>query len=431
MPEINDIAKLLAVQHPYEYTDTEIRGGETVLRFRSKRRTGTEECPFCGGHVHICGNYKARIRDMPMIAGTVQSIEVAYHRYRCRICRRSFSEDIPFRYPGTRISRRAAAWISSLLRFSIPISTVQRITKIHWDTIKSIHRGIIGEAIAGREKDLISEGYRPRHLAVDEFAIHKGHRYATCVMDLDRGDVIWAGKGRSKADFRQFFLSIDPEYLSEVEAVAMDMNASYHILVEQYLPAAQIVYDRYHMQAQFGREVIGAVRLREAGKHKDHARILSEGGACIEEIRNEKRLYGDVKRARWILLAGAESLSDEKSSMLKRILDTHSELALCHSMKEEMSRLFSLRDMAEARKGWIEWFEGAKESGVPALVRFARLKEKRIDGLIAHASHPISSGRLEGFNNRIKVAKRIGYGYRDDEYFFSLIRFLSIPLCIT
>ena len=117
--------------------------------------------------------------------------------------------------------------------------------------------------------------------------------------------------------------------------------------------------------------------------------------------------------------------------MLRRILGTHSELALCHSMTEEMSRLFSLMDMAEARKGWIEWFECAKESGAPALVRFARLKEKRIDGLIAHASHPISSGRLEGFNNRIKVAKRIGYGYRDDEYFFSLIRFLSIPLCIT
>ena len=79
--------------------------------------------------------------------------------------------------------------------------------------------------------------------------------------------------------------------------MAMDMNASYNILVEQYLPAAQIVYDRYHMQAQFGREVIGAVRLREALKHKDHAKIPSEGGACIEEIRNEKRLYGDVKRA--------------------------------------------------------------------------------------------------------------------------------------
>ena len=35
--------------------------------------------------------------------------------------------------------------------------------------------------------------------------------------------------------------------------------------------------------------------------------------------------------------------------------------------------------------------------------------------------------KLEGFNNKIKVAKRIGYGYRDDDFFFTLIRYLSIP----
>ena len=54
--------------------------------------------------------------------------------------------------------------------------------------------------------------------------------------------------------------------------------------------------------------------------------------------------------------------------------------------------------------------DAAYESGIPALVRFAELKEKRLEGLIAHAVYPISTGKLEGFNNRIKVAKRIGYG---------------------
>ena len=58
-------------------------------------------------------------------------------------------------------------------------------------------------------------------------------------------------------------------------------------------------------------------------------------------------------------------------------------------------------------------------------MRFAELKEKRIDGLISHASFPISTGKLEGFNDKIKVAKRIGYGYRDDDYFFLIVSFLS------
>ena len=414
---------------PYEYVSTEIAedGKHWLLHLKSSRGTEDVTCPFCNSPVHICGNYSMRLRDMPIHPGTKQDIEIAYHRYRCQSCERTFSEEIPFKHSETRITERAASWISAFLRFNIPISTVQKITGVHWDTIKRIHKDLMDEAIASRQKELRKEGYKPKHLAVDEFAIHKGHRYATCVMDLDTGDVLWAGKGRTKADFSIFFQEMDMDYLSEVEAVAMDMNASYNALVNEHMPWAEIVYDRYHMQAQFGKDVLGAVRLEEARKHNALAKQLKEDGCPKAAIKEEKKLYSEVKRARWILLAGEDSLSDKDASALEKILDDHADLALCHAMKEEMARLFDLRDEDEARKGWTLWFEGAKASGIPALVRFAERKEKRLDGLIAHASHPISTGKLEGFNNRIKVAKRIAYGYRDEDYFFSLIQFISIP----
>ena len=92
-----------------------------------------------------------------------------------------------------------------------------------------------------------------------------------------------------------------------------------------------------------------------------------------------------------------------------------------------MCRLYELTDYNEAVTGWTKWFEAAKASEIPALVKFATQKEKRFQGLTSHALFPISTGKLEGFNNKIKVAKRIGYGYRNDEYFFTLIRYLSIP----
>ena len=96
-------------------------------------------------------------------------------------------------------------------------------------------------------------------------------------------------------------------------------------------------------------------------------------------------------------------------------------------MKEEIIRLFTLRDPVALEQGWRDWFQAAKESGIAPLIRFAELKEKRIDGLISHARFPISTGKLEGFNNKIKVAKRVGYGYRDDDYFFLLVRYMSLP----
>ena len=84
----------------------------------------------------------------------------------------------------------------------------------------------------------------------------------------------------------------------------------------------------------------------------------------------------------------------------------------------------------EAYYGWTKWFTAAKESGIPQLQKFAELKEKRLKGLVAHATHPISTGKLEGMNNKIKVAKRIAYGYKDEDYFLRLIKYqssLSIP----
>ena len=60
------------------------------------------------------------------------------------------------------------------------------------------------EKLGQRERELREKKYKPKYLAVDEFAVHKGHTYATCVMDLEEGDVLWAGMGRSKDEFRKF-----------------------------------------------------------------------------------------------------------------------------------------------------------------------------------------------------------------------------------
>ena len=218
----------------------------------------------------------------------------------------------------------------------------------------------------------------------------------------------------------------------------MDMNASYHCLIEKYLPQAQIVYDRYHMQAQYGKEVLGTVRLEEARKHKANAKeILADISEHTDKdsVKNikttaasEKKLYSELKRSRWTLLRKKESLSQKQDIALQSILSDHENLAVCYAMKEEMSDLFALNDYDTALDGWIRWFDAAKQSAVFPLVHFAELKEKRLFGLASHALFPISTGKLEGFNNKIKVAKRIAYGYRDSRFFFTLIRYLSLPL---
>ena len=254
-------------------------------------------------------------------------------------------------------------------------------------------------------------------------------------MDLETGEILWVGKGRGMEDFRKFFEEYDMERLSNVKAFAMDMNASFNRLVEKYMPKTEIVYDRYHMQAQYGKDVLGSVRLEEARKHQDKANELKKLAETVDDketlqklkqdIRNESQGYSRLKKARRTVLTNSRNLSESGGEALDEILNTHSDLATCYAMKEEMNRLFELRDKEEAYYGWMKWFMAAKESGIPQLQKFAELKERRLRGLVAHATHPISTGKLEGTNNRIKVAKRIAFGYWDEEYFFHLIRYLS------
>lgn len=408
-----------------------------VAYMESTRKTSTTLCPKCCGHVHIYDSFDVTLKDIPLYPDMPLSLFCLGHRYRCLKCKHSFTEDVPFAYPGTRITKRAATWIKGFLQNKLSIRAIQKLTGIHWDTIRKVQQEIMDEALEERTAELKAIDYRPRYLAVDEFAIHKGHSYATSVMDIETGDILWVGKGRSINDFEKFFQETSPDTLSTVMAVAMDMNASYNRLVEKYLPQAEIVYDRYHMQAQFGKEVLGVVRLEEARKHK---RISEEILAGINEdtdketkqklktqAKAEKQNYSKLKKARWTLLMNNQNLSSARAEHLNTILETHQDLAVCYAMKEEMCRLFTLTDSVLAEIYWNDWFCAAEESNIPALVRFANLKRSRIKGLVAHAMHPISTGKLEGFNNKIKVAKRIGYGYRNEDYFFKLIRYLALP----
>lgn len=393
--------------------------------------------PFCGSKVHIYDNSVVHLKDLPVYSGTFNVLNVSIHRYRCTSCKSSFSEEIPFKFSGTRITKRLANYIKTFLKHHMSIKDISDITGVHWDTISKIHKSYMQEALDQRAEELRLADYRPTYLAVDEFAIHKGHTYATCVMDIETGEVIWVGKGRAINDFRKFFNDIPKDYLSEVQTVAMDMNASYNRLVEEHLPSADIVYDRYHFQAQYGKDVLGAVRLEEARIHKEKSKAtkdLIDSNMSKKEVldlkqkaKNESALYQALKKSRWMLLKNGSKLLEDSMDKLNTILESHSRIAICYAMKEEMTRLFEITDIYEAEERWNDWFEAAKQSGIPQLEKFAKLKEKRIPGLISHAKHPISTGPLEGFNNKIKAAKRIGYGYRNDNHFFTMIKYLSIP----
>jgi transposase len=78
--------------------------------------------------------------------------------------------------------------------------------------------------------------------------------------------------------------------------------------------------------------------------------------------------------------------------------------------------------VAWAKKWFDAWYRRAIYSKIEPLKKFARMLKKHLQGILAHCKYPIHTGVLEGINNKIKVIKRVAYGYRDEEYFFLKIR---------
>jgi len=85
----------------------------------------------------------------------------------------------------------------------------------------------------------------------------------------------------------------------------------------------------------------------------------------------------------------------------------------------------SLRDLS-ARSGAMdffrEWYARAIRSRIKPLKRFARRLREKINGILAHCQYPRHTSLREGIMNKIKVIKRMAYGFRDDEYLFLKIR---------
>jgi transposase len=129
-----------------------------------------------------------------------------------------------------------------------------------------------------------------------------------------------------------------------------------------------------------------------------------------------------IKGSRWLLLRNAENLQEDQAVRLQDLLKANEPLALVYVLKDALKDVWYAPSIKEGWRRWRAWYKQALESGLEPLRRFARNLRKYVRGILASARYPMHSSVLEGVNNRIKVIKRMAYGFRDADYFFLKIK---------
>ena len=357
--------------------------------------------PTCSGCHQPCTTIheycQRSIRDLPIL-GRVVRLNVELRRVGCSTCGKRM-ESVRWLDRYSRMTRRLAdAVIQACQR--LPTLHVAELFGLHWDSVRLLERRALQDALEKLPKA------QPRRLVMDEFALLKGHRYASVVLDADTRRVLWIGEGRSRAAVRPFFEALGAEGCARIEAVAMDMNTAFDLEVRQHCPQARVVYDLFHVIAKYGREVIDRVRVDEANR-----------------LRHDKPARKVIKQARWLLLRNPENLKREDQQVqLQDLLAANQSLMTIYLMKAELKALWSPDTAWGWRSAWKQWLRLADESAIPALQQFAKRLTGYWRGILSRVRWPMHTGQLEGINNRIKVIKRMAYGYRDSEFFFMKIK---------
>ncbi|MBO1853096.1 ISL3 family transposase [Pseudomonas aeruginosa] len=376
----------------------EPRGKQRWLVIELEPARGAQRyCVGCGqAVVAIHDQTMRRIRELPVFDDPVE-LHVPRLRLACPACGPRL-ERLDWLDRHCRVTRRLADSVARLCAVTSVLHAA-RWHGIDWKTAKAIDFRSLERKLGPVDLDGV------RRIAMDEFAVQKGHRYATVVVDVERKRVLWVGRGRSRAEIRPFFELLGPQRCADIQAVAMDMNTAYDLEVRQHCPNARVVYDLFHVIAKYGREVVSRVRVDAAN-----------------QLRHDKPARKVVKRAHWLLLRNPANLAESEQVRLSEVLEANQSLMTVYVMKEQLNALWSAPTAWAWRRAWKQWLRHAQQSAIPALMHFAKCLRPYWRGILSRVRWPMHTGLLEGINNKIKVIKRIAYGYRDDAYFFLKIR---------
>jgi transposase len=355
------------------------------------------ECSGCGTHTTAIHDLQLRrVRDLPLFERRVE-LQVQRVRVACAHCGPKL-ERLSWLDPYARVTRRLADSVGRLCTV-MAVRHVARFFDLDWKTVKLLDRRRLERTLGPVDLDGIDV------IAMDEFAIQKGHRYATVIVDPMRKRVLWVGRGRGRADVRPFFELLGPQRCARLQAAVMDQNPSYQLEVQHHCPNAAIVYDLFHIVAKYGREVIDRVRVDQANR-----------------LRADRPARKLVKSARWLLLKNRESMRPGEDVELEELLAANHDLFVVYVLRDALKDLWRYRHPGYAARAWKSWYRKALRSQIEPLRRFARNLRPYLSGILAHCRWPLGTNLVEGINNKIKVIKRMAYGFRDDAYFFLKIR---------
>jgi transposase len=360
-----------------------------------EKATRTVRCPHCGSSTDkLHQNNPLTIRD---ISWGEQQIYLKVNRrvMRCVHCEAKFREELGFVQQKRNHTERFKTKIIQEVMASDLKNVAQR-NDVSEQEIETMLKDV-GRELRAKKPDNL------RKLGIDEIAVVKGQgNYYVVLVDIEQGALVGLVEERTSEAVTNHLKSWGEELLSQVTEVSIDLWKPYQKIATNLMPQAIVVADRFHVMKQVNQEL-------------DSQRKKSKVEAQKLEKESEKEyILSGLNKSKYALLKNEKKLTDKQKDKLEEVKKVSPVLAKMHCLKEEFRGIF------ETNFNWVEglfslgdWLRDAQEYFPKSFGTIRRW----LGEIIAYFDERTTQGVVEGINNKLKLIKRRGYGFRNFENF--------------
>jgi transposase len=306
---------------------------------------------------------------------------------------------VPWAEKGSRFTILFERFAIQVLLATQTVTGAMSILRTKWDQTWSIVERAVARGKARKEAQTV-----PR-LGIDEKAFLKGQNYITLLYDLDNSTVEAISDGNDTDSGIACLSQLSDAQIQSVEAIAMDMSASYVKAAKQVIPLAEnkIVHDRFQVM-QMATKAVDKVRRGE------HRQLMKDGDDSLSKTR-------------YVWLTSFENLSEKQQTLFDSVYDLQLQTGKAWAFKEMLRDLWSQTSAASATTYFNDWYRRVIHTKLEPMKTVARSIRERLRNVVSYCTHRITNSVAEGMNSKIMSIKRRVGGFRNRQNFKTAIFF--------
>lgn len=364
-------------------------------------------CSRCGAACGAGGHEKLDTRRWADLswAGRPVQIEATPIRVKCRRCRASPVEMLPWADPHQRQSRRLQHHLA-LQAASMPVLHVAVQFGLSWGAVRRAEGAALARWQAARpDTPLRSCGLDEKWLGRRH---HLDHKYVTIVSDLDTGEPLWIGPGRGEGTVKQWLTTLTKEKKAAINLFAADMHEPFRaaIRADSDLAHVAFVHDPFHL----------VKRANEAVTEMRRDAFFRAG--------SELRAVG--RGTRWLVLRAWERTTPEQQQQLRTLFSYNLRLGRAYQVVDEYREVLRAPDRDTMATGLARILRRTQERQNVPLRKWHESIRSHLPAILALGEHRPPAGRIEALNNNWETLVRRARGYRDHQYLLLKLRFMVV-----